>query len=93
MTKQPEALLVRGIIRWLNILPGCKAIKTHGSAYGEAGTPDIFAVRNGQAYLLEVKTMKGKVSEIQKHRMKQWEEAGARVAVVRSVAEAMEVVQ
>lgn len=87
MTRQAEGRLVKRILDYLNSLPGVKAIKIHGGAFSESGTPDIFAVRNGHAYLFEVKTSKGKASEIQLYRLVQWQDAGAVTALVRSIEE------
>lgn len=75
------------ILDYLNSVPGCKAINIHGSVHTEKGTPDIFCCLHGKAILLEVKKDNETSDEIQKHRHRQWVGAGARVAVVRSLAE------
>jgi len=85
-----ESRLQANIIQWLNTLPNTKAINIHGNQFMEAGTPDIFCVRNGQAYLFEVKIPAGKVSRIQEHRIAQWRTAGATAQVVRSLDEVKE---
>jgi len=38
--------------------------------------PDIMALKNGIVKFIEVKTEKGKLSEVQKYRIKQLEDAG-----------------
>lgn len=82
-----ESTLTRSIMAYLNGLPDCKAVKFHGSALTQAGTPDVLAVRNGHAIWLEVKTTTGKTTAIQDYRLDQWRQAGCTVAVVRSLAE------
>ncbi len=55
------------------------------------GTPDLQLVMFRTSYL-EVKTAKGKLSLVQLNRHAELEQAGARVAVVRSVSQALGVV-
>lgn len=83
---------MRRILDALNQMSGTKAIKIHGGVFGEAGTPDIVCAHRGRVFLFEVKTKTGRVSEIQLYRLKQWQDAGATTAVVRSVAEVVEMV-
>lgn len=87
-----ESTLTARILKALNRLPRTKAIKLHGSAYQEAGTPDILCVSWGVPFLLEVKMPGEKPEPIQRHRMRQWCEAGAGSGVVSSVEEAVDVV-
>ncbi len=80
-----ETQLTRRILLWLNQQPGVKAQKIHGSAYSQAGCPDLLVVALGRVLMLEVKTATGRVSKIQEHRMAQWRAAGAVAEVVRSL--------
>lgn len=58
----------------LNGHPGCKAIITRGL---EAGTPDILGCHHGRMFAVEVKRNGAEPTAIQRHRLKQWEAAGA----------------
>lgn len=58
----------------------------------DAGTPDLLVCHEGRFYGLEVKQPGRYPTKIQRLRMEQIELAGGTAAVVRSVAEAMEVV-
>jgi len=53
----------------------------------KAGIPDHCIVFEGKAYFLEVKTLKGRVSEAQAQMHEQLRSAGSKVEVVRSVEE------
>lgn len=79
-----EHAIVRRILRALNALPNAKAIKIHGGPYTESGTPDIHLTYRGWSYWLEVKQPGGTPTPIQWQRLKEWESAGATVAVVTS---------
>ncbi len=85
-----ESLLVRRIKDALNDYPGIKAIKIHGNAMMEIGTPDIMGCFNSQTFVFEVKTKSGKVSNIQLKRLGEWSATGAIAYVIRSVDEAFE---
>ena len=87
-----ESRLVSLILAYLNGLPAGKAIKIHGSQFMEAGTPDVLAVVNGRAVLVEVKTGT-KTSPIQEYRIGQWRDAGAVVVVARSLDDVMAAVR
>ena len=79
-----EAAIVYRIMEKLRRLPQTKALKLHGSVFGERGTPDIHVTRKGRSYWLEVKQPGCKPTLLQVHRLKQWREAGAIAAVVHS---------
>ena len=87
-----ETALTYDILKALNALPCCKAIKLHGSRYQEAGTPDVHATAEGQSYWLEVKKDDEEPTRLQAQRLKEWAAAGAITGVVRSVEEAVEIV-
>ena len=88
----PESRLTKKILDVLNRIPRTKAIKLHGSRYSVAGTPDLLVVSDGKALLLEVKTASGRTTPIQDVQLRQWRDAGALVATVRSVDDAVDVV-
>lgn len=87
-----EALLTRQILHALRALPRAWAVKIHGSAYQDAGTPDILGCYAGRMFALEVKTPRGRVTPIQARTLARWEQTGAVAAVVRSVAGALEAI-
>ena len=76
-----EKNLVGKIIRQLNSVSHCKAIKTHGSIYMEGGTPDIVGCYNGCMFAIEAKVNGNTLTELQSHRLEEWKEAGAVVAM------------
>lgn len=84
-----EAALTRRILCALRALPRAWAVKIHGSAYQDAGTPDILGCYAGRMFALEVKTPHGRVTPIQARTLARWEATGAVAAVVRSELEAM----
>ncbi|MCX8667064.1 VRR-NUC domain-containing protein [Acetobacteraceae bacterium B3987] len=51
----------------------------------KAGIPDILTIYQGRVLFLEVKVPKGRLHESQKERIPEIEQAGAGVAIVRSV--------
>lgn len=58
-----------------------------------SGTADILGVLNGRPVALEVKTETGKQRDTQVHWQAVWESAGGLYAIVRSVGEAIRVVE
>jgi hypothetical protein len=84
-----ESSLVERILKTLNSIPKCKAIKRHGSAYGRRGEPDITGSFCGLHFELEVKVPGGKLTKLQELRLKEWEKSGAIVSVVYSVDDAV----
>lgn len=85
-----ESTLKKNVLDYLNSLPGCKAIKIHGNAYTEAGTPDIAGCMMGRAFWIELKVPGEEPTAIQRKRLQEWAEAGAIVGVVTSVEEVSE---
>ena len=78
-----ETQLTNRILGELNSVEGCKAIKTHGGQYLEAGTPDIVGCYRGHMFALEVKVGDRPPEAIQKHRLDQWGAMGAFAIIVR----------
>lgn len=78
-----ESLIQMDILKYLNSLPMCKAIKVMSA--NEAGTPDIFCVYRGVPLIIEVKaTEADAVAAVENQKrqamqMDQWQEVGARV--------------
>lgn len=88
-----EKSIVNSILKYLNSLPQCRAEKTWGGGYGNAGKPDITGCLNGRRFELEVKVPGGKATPLQKVTLEQWKEAGAIAAVVHSVDEVKEIMK
>lgn len=91
MAKQTarEKAITNGILKALNELPNCKAIKRHGSAWSSAGEPDIEGCICGHHFEFEVKRPGCSPDPLQLKRIKEWREAGATCEVVHSKAEAL----
>ena len=96
-----ERTVTTTILKYLNSLPRCYAIKTHGNRYSN-GQPDILGCIDGQAFALEVKRPMPLPKDapveprnafwralgatpLQVAMLEQWERSGAIVGVVRSV--------
>lgn len=81
----PEKKVEAQIKNYLDSL-GAYYLKVHGSMYQPAGTPDILACVNGRFVAIEVKRPSGgRVSALQKSKLKQIEAAGGVAIVARSV--------
>lgn len=93
MVEVKESTIQSKIMKYLNSLEGCKAVKFHGGAYGNRGTPDILASYNGRFLALEVKRPKvGKVTRLQEVQLEQWIESGAEAKIVTSVDEVRQII-
>ena len=73
---------------WRNNTGGFVDSKKHFYRFGDKGSPDIFAVRNGAIYRLEVKQAKTKQNLNQRIWQKDFERAGGIYHVVRSIEDA-----
>ncbi len=79
-----ESSIVKGILKYLNNLPECYAIKTRGD-YHQAGQPDILGSWQGRSLALEVKRPGGRVTQLQLAILAKWRQAGAVAGVVYGV--------
>lgn len=61
----------------------------HGTAFAVVGDPDIYGCLDGMFFALEVKNEEGRLTTIQRHRLKEIILAGGNAAGVRSATEAM----
>jgi len=78
--------VVEPILRYLNSLPGAKAINIHGSIYTERGTPDVIGCIGGKLVAFECKRdATEKPTRIQQWRLGEWLVAGAVVGSVSDV--------
>jgi len=87
---QPESRLQRRIRKAVQRQFGGYWWKVHGGPFTPAGIPDLAGVVAGRAVFLEVKRPGEEASLVQRKRMRDLERAGAIVAVVHSVAEAID---
>lgn len=74
-----EKHLQKRIVDQLNSLQGCKAVVTTGQL--EAGCPDVLGTYSGMTFAIEVKTENNQPSQLQRHRLHQWQDAGAATTV------------
>lgn len=87
MTTALEKNITKTILKRLNGLPGCRAKKHHGSAWGSAEL-DVYGCMQGRAFYLEVKRPGGEPTERQQSIIREWEAAGAITGTVHSADEA-----
>lgn len=81
----PEKRVENKIKKYLDSL-NAYYLKVHGSAFQPSGTPDILACVNGRFVGIEVKKPKGgKISALQRHKIKHIQNAGGVAFVARSV--------
>jgi hypothetical protein len=89
-----ESELQRDIVKALNALAHCWAVKIHGGPHQRAGLPDIVGVRRGRFFGLEVK-LPGKeksLTTLQAATLKKVHEAGGISVMVTSVEQALKAV-
>ena len=84
-----ESSIVDAILRELNGIPGCKAIKRHGSGMGRNGEPDITGCYYGKHFEIEVKRPGKDPERLQCQRLKEWEDAGASVGIAECIHSAV----
>lgn len=86
-----EAPIVNKILKKLNSITGCVAEKVHGNAF-QSGKPDINGCFYGYSFRMEAKSADTgyKVTKIQLEDMAKWERCGAITGVVKSVNDALE---
>lgn len=92
--QQPENKLVLRMIERLRKLD-CPswARKVHGSAFGNAGEPDIDAVVVGVPIKAEVKTPGNRPTDSQNAALRRWERAGAVTGCVHDLEELDDLVE
>jgi hypothetical protein len=93
-TPAREAPTVRAILKALNEIPGCRAVRravATGTHLGRVGDPDIAGCYLGRAFFLEVKApgRENTVTDMQARELRLWAAAGARVGIVSSVLDAI----
>lgn len=88
-----EKTLVNAIIKYLKSLDDCFCFKEHGGIYGTAGIPDIICCYRGAFIAFEVKTQKGRATELQKATIARINAAGGTAVIVRSVDEVKNIIK
>lgn len=81
-----EKAIVDAIVKWLR-MQGAWVVKTHGSAFGHAGIPDLLVCWKGRFFAFEVKNENGKASDFQLRQIRLIRQAGGVAHVVRSLDE------
>jgi len=71
---------------------GGKVIKTHGSRYMPAGTPDLIGVLGGVSFAVEVKRQGVRPTPVQAAELKEWQAQGWAAGVATSVEEFLAIV-
>lgn len=75
--------VVDPVLKYINSLPGAKAINVHGSIFSERGTPDVIGCIRGRMVAFECKRDATEdLEKIQKWRLSEWLAAGAVVGGV-----------
>lgn len=84
-----DFLLYKGIFHWRNNTGAFKP--EHGGfiRYGTPGSPDIFALKDGKLFGIEVKDVKGKLNDNQFVFRTRFEQAGGKYVVARSLDDVM----
>lgn len=88
-----EKTIVNAIIKYLRTFDNCFCFKEHGGVYGTAGIPDVICCYKGRFLAFEVKTEKGKATELQKATISKILQADGIAVIVRSVDEVKAVIQ
>ena len=88
-----EKKILNKICKWLNS-QDCEYYKVHGSSFQRAGEPDLTGAIRYKGYLFnfnfEVKTLKGKPTQLQLFRLDQWSKFDRVTGIVRSVEDIKE---
>lgn len=94
MAKGPETRLQRKIREALTKrFPDLFMYKVHGGPYQRAGVPDLIACLDGKFIGLEVKVGNNQATALQAQTLEKIRQAGGTAGVVRSVEEAVELVE
>lgn len=91
--QMPKESTITTAIKHYLIAQGFVVLKIHGGPYQDAGWPDLLGIRDGQAWLFEVKTPTGKVSKLQANKIEELRSVGAKCFVVRSRDEVKEILE
>lgn len=77
-----EGEVVRRMLATLNALPGVYAVRTHGGAFQQKGTPDVFGCAHGRFFAIEAKrSAREKPTAAQLYNLKKFAQAGGKTFV------------
>ncbi len=79
---RPEANLTKRIRRFLDKQHGLWYYKVHGESMQQSGLPDIIGSWNGRFIAMEIKTEKGKLSQLQEYTLNEIQSRGGGIAIV-----------
>ena len=85
MANYPKEKTIENTIRSFLKSIGAKIIKIHGSAFTQAGIPDLIGCYAGRTLAFEVKKPGGRLTKLQDHELAEWRKAGAIAGKVESV--------
>ena len=85
-----ESQLQAKILKYLDGLRGCKAIKVISA--NERGIPDLHVCYKGRYIAFEIKSPVGKVSKIQALQLTKYLQAGAQTAVIRNMEQVKKII-
>lgn len=99
-----EASIQKQILKYLKLVPGCYAWKASSTGIWDAkrnlfrtnasrGVSDIVGVYNGKIFCMEVKSAIGKIRPDQEEFIKNIVKCGGRAQVVRSLSQAIELIE
>jgi len=88
-----ESTIQHNILKYLNNLDECKAVKYQGGYYSKNGTPDILCCFKGYFVAFEVKGEKGVLTKLQQKELEAWGRVGAESCVVRSIEDVKNVIE
>lgn len=77
-----EADIVRRMLGRLNKLPGVYAVRTHGGAFQQKGTPDVLGCAHGYFFAIEAKrSAREEPTVTQIYNLKKFSQAGGKTFV------------
>ena|SRR3990167_692024 len=80
-----DYLRFKKIFHWRNNTGAYKTPTGGFLRFGAIGSPDVFAVKNGRIYGLEVKTVKGTQSDVQRRWSEEFTVNGGLYFIIRSL--------
>jgi len=80
-----EYLQLKGYFYWRNNSGALKTERGGFIRFGSVGSPDVFVLKKGILYGLEIKSLKGKLSEGQIEFKKGMEKHGGKYFIIRSL--------
>lgn len=88
-----ESTIQKNIVKWLNRVPGCRALVYTAHARGNRGHADVYGCVRGRSFFIEVKQEGEEPTPLQAAELRKWAKAGAYVGAATSLAEAKAVLR